>query len=76
MIKDGVILSSFNPYSSLILLVRKKGATWRFCVDYRALNLITIKNHFPIPTIDELFDKLHGSCLFSKLDLFAGYHRI
>ena len=72
----GFIQASQSPYGSPILFVRKKDGSLRFCVDYRALNKLTIKNRYALPRTEELFDRLQGAKVFSKIDLESGYWQV
>jgi hypothetical protein len=69
MLKMGHILPSSNPFSSSMVLVKKKDDTLQMCIDYKALNKKTINNRYPIPRIDELMDELRGAKFISKIDL-------
>jgi hypothetical protein len=76
LLTSGFIQPSKSPYGAPVLFVKKKDGSLRMCVDYRALNKITVKNRYPLPRVDELFDRLRGAKYFSKLDLTSGYHQI
>ncbi|KAD5508134.1 hypothetical protein E3N88_15837 [Mikania micrantha] len=72
----GFIRPSFSPWGAPVLFVKKKDRSFRMCIDYRELNKVTIKNRYPLPRIDDLFDQLQGSSYYSKIDLRSGYHQL
>ncbi|GJY20208.1 putative reverse transcriptase domain-containing protein [Tanacetum coccineum] len=72
----GFIRPSHSPWGAPVLFVKKKDGSFRMCIDYRELNKITIKNRYPLPRIDDLFDQLQGACYFSKIYLRSGYHQL
>lgn len=74
MLQIGVIRDNCSPNASPIVKVKKKDGFWRFCVDYRQLNQLTVKDRFSIPLIEELLDKLGQARVFFKLDLRSDYH--
>src|SRR3981081_3153056 len=76
LMDKGYVQESKSPYGSPVLFVKKKDGSMRLCIDYRALNKITIKNKYPLPRIDELLDRLLGTKYFSKIDLRSGYHQV
>jgi hypothetical protein len=76
MLSKGLIHPSTSPWGSPVLFVYKRDGTIRLCVDYRQLNEVTIKNKYPLPKIEDLFDQLNGAKVFSKIDLYTGYHQL
>jgi hypothetical protein len=72
----GCIRPIVSPWGALVLFVKKKDGTLRLCIDYRQLNKVTMKNKYPFPRINDLFDQLGGASIFSKIDLRLGYHQV
>ncbi|GJY69435.1 putative reverse transcriptase domain-containing protein [Tanacetum coccineum] len=76
LVDRGFIRPSTSPWGAPVLFVKKKDGSFRMCIDYRELNKLTIKNHYPLPMIDNLFDQLQGSSVYLKIDLRSGYHQL
>ncbi|KAL0534799.1 hypothetical protein IC582_029093 [Cucumis melo] len=76
LLDKGFIRPSVSPWGAPVLFVKKKDGWMRLCIDYRELNKVTVKNRYPLPRIDDLFDQLQGATVFSKIDLRSGYHQL
>jgi hypothetical protein len=76
LLEKGFIRPSSSPWGAPVIFVEKKDGTQWMCVDYRSLNDVTIKNKYPLPRIDDLFDQMRGAKVFSKVDLRSGYHQM
>ena len=76
LLEKGYIRPSTSPWAALILFMEKKDGTKRMCIDYISLNEVVIKNTYPLPRIEDLFDQLRGANVFSKIDLRSGYHQL
>nr|GFC17164.1 putative reverse transcriptase domain-containing protein [Tanacetum cinerariifolium] len=72
----GFIRTSSSPWGASVLFVKKKDGSFWMCIDYQELNKLTVKNRYPLPRIDDLFDQLQGSSIYSKIDLRSGYHQL
>jgi len=76
LLEKGLIKPNVSPWGVPVLFIKKKDGTLRLCIEYRMLNKVTIKNRYPLPKIDDLFDQLKDVAIFSKIDLRSGYHQL
>ena len=76
LLDKGFIRPSTSPWGAPVLFAKKKGKTLRLCIDYRQLNKVMIQNRYPLPRIDDLFEKLRGARVYFKIDLCNGYHQL
>ena len=76
LLEKKYIRTSVSPWGAPVLFVKKKDGTLRLCIDYRQLNKVTMKNKYPLPRIDDLFDQMRGEKALSKIDLKSGYHHV
>ena len=76
LLDKGFIRPSVSPWGAPVLFVKKKDGTLRMCIDYRQINKVTVKNKYPLPRIEDLFDQLRGASVFSKIDLRSGYYQL
>jgi hypothetical protein len=76
LLEKGFIHRTSSPWGAPMIFVLKKDGTQRLCMDYRALDEVTVKNKYPLPRIDDLFDQLRGACVISKINLRSGYHQL
>lgn len=75
-LQKGLIKPSVSPWGAPIIFVKNKDGTLHLCIDYWMLNKVTMKNHYPLPRIDELFDQMKGEIVFSKIDVSSSYHQL
>nr|GFC59099.1 putative reverse transcriptase domain-containing protein [Tanacetum cinerariifolium] len=73
---EGFIRHSSSPWGAPVLFFKKKDGSFKMCIDYRELNKLTVKNRYPLPRIDDLFDQLQRTSVYSKIDLRSGYHQL
>ena len=76
LLDNGFIRPSVSPWGALVLFVKKNYGSMRLCIDYKELNKVIVRNKYPLPRIDDLFDQLQGACVFSKIDIWSGYHQL